>query len=751
MSRHTIKMKYPASWHGGMWRDALRLGNGLTGALMYGAIGEETIQFTRHNLWHRGQPGGEIPDISDTFRQMREMISAGDYKGANTNMMAEALKEKGYIACPEVPYPLGSLRCHFLPKRIFKKYERGIDMRSGEAFVRFRIGDTQFERTAFVSRADDVAVIYIKSQEVFVASYQFEMHEQENVLQEITDNGVLHCRSLDGLSGANVYVKGDVVTEISNGRLDVTGKEYLIFVQVYAEEKPADFTQLRELSYQELLARHTALHTPLYDSVSIELASEENHDRYNEQMLEEAYEDVASPALLEKMWRFGRYLFISAANEEGLPVPLYGLWPGEDDLVWAQYVANENVEMTYWHTLAGGLSYAIKPLIHYYVGKLDVFRECAKKLFGMSGVWISAYTSPGVGGPCVPVGVITNWISCGGWLAQHFWDYYCYTSDRETLYKEIMPFMHEVALFYKDYVTYDENGRMQLCPSVSPENTPGNLMPEFFSEDMGHVAPVVKNATMDFAVMKEFLRNFLTGIEVTGLYQDEAEIYSGLLAQIPPYMVNEDGAIKEWMSSELSDHYNHRHLSHIYPVFPGKEINSTKDADLFSAFKKAVKFRILSGQSGWSLAHMANIYARMQESELALECLDTLVKGIVNNALVTMHNDWRHMGMTFDLGKLAPIQLDANFGLTNALQEMLFHCSGKDLFLLPALPARFETGKLSGMLFPQGTVDLKWTVDKVDVIVSAKTDFTGNIIWQGECAKSLKMKASETCRFSLSK
>lgn len=759
MNRHIIRLKHPASWHtdswnnpshgnvapdNGAWRDALRLGNGLTGALIHGAIAEETIQFTRYELWHHGNPGPQIPDVSDAFRQMRALIDAGDYAAANTNLFAKALTEKGYYAEPHVPYPLGSLKCLYAPASMFRNYERGIDMRSGESFVRFKIGTVQFMRKAFVSRADDITVIKITADAPFTTSYYFEMHEKEGAFHELYSHAIHSC-SADKSTGVNIYFTGDISTTIADKRLFVTGREYMIFVQAYAGKAPSDFAALRRLSYEELLARHTALHTTLYDSVDIELAADDAHNASCEQLLAEAYDDAASPVLLEKLWRYGRYLFISSASENGIPVPLYGLWPGADDLPWTQYVANENVEMTYWHVLAGGLSYSIKPLIRYYLEKLDVFKESAQKMFGMNGAWLSAYTSPGVSGPCVPVGVISNWISCGGWLSQHFWNYYCYTGDQDTLRSDIMPFMYEVARFYLDYVTYDENGTMQLYPSVSPENTPGNLMPAFYSENMGHQCPAVKNATMDFAVMKEFLTNFLSGIEQTGLYTEEADIYRNLLAQIPPYMINEDGAVKEWMAPDLKDHYYHRHLSHIYPVFPGKEINAANDPELFAAFKQAVNLRELGGQSGWSLAHMSNIYARMGEPELAIECLDTLAKSAVNNALITMHNDWRHMGMTLDLQDFAPVQMDANFGAVSAIQEMLFYCSGDKLFLLPALPERLSCGKVRDIVFPRGRVDLEWDGDRIFATITAASDFTADVYIKKTLIETVSLKAGEHC------
>jgi len=742
MSRHILKMKHPAAWHNEQWREALMLGNGLTGILVHGAIAEERIQFNRHEIWNHGTQGGEIPDISETFQAMRKQILEGDYRGANKNQMAAALKDKGYFSALHTPSPLGTLQIFFTPETMFTGYERTLNMRTGEACVRFRLGETDFERRAFVSRDADIAVFSFKSSIPFTAAYKFEMRCAEDSLSEFGEKS-FSCRTADGSEGVKVWFIGDISTREANHKLEVTGCNYLAIVQAYARQAPKDISAELSRSYEELLSRHCALHTPLYDAVSIELADDAAHDICNEHLLLEAYDAHVSPVLLEKLWRFGRYLFISASAENGIPVPLYGLWHGEDGLIWSQYVANENVQMTYWHAMAGGLSYFIVPLIRYYTEALDAFRECAQKLFGMRGAWVSAFTSPAVGGPSTPVGVIINWIGCGGWLSRHFWEYYQYTHDMNMLKEHILPFMHEIALFYLDYVTLDENGHAFICPSVSPENTPGNLIPEFFREEMGHIAPAVKNATMDFAIMKELLTHFLEGIEVTGMYAEDADACRALLASIPEYSINADGAVKEWMAPDLEDFYNHRHLSHIYPVFPGDEINSQNAPELFEAFRRAVDLRKLGGQSGWSLAHMSNIYARMGEGERALECIDILAKSVVNNALITTHNDWRHMGMTLDQHEFAPVQLDANFGVVNVLQEMLFRWSEGYLFILPALPERLREGKVRGIVFPHGKADIAWNPSSVTLTLFAAQDFSAEILLRNAYIQNVTMQSGE--------
>ncbi len=743
MNRHVYTLKKPASWYGESWREALPLGNGLTGVLIPGAIAEESIIFNRHDLW---QGGGDqpIPDVADTFREMREMIDRGDYAAANRDNILHALQKKGYGTCPDSPYPLGRLEMTFVPTAMFKHYRRGVNMRTGEAFVEFTIDGCHYRREYFVSRADDITVIRMTADKPFATAYSFRLHH--DCEGGVTASDHISQVSADGESDVQIRFMGDFASAITGKELDtleVTGQEYLILVRCSSHGSSTSLEAFEGETYESLLARHTALHTLLYDAVTIELADSEAHAATNEQMLAEAYDDVASPALLERLWRFGRYLFISAASEKGNPVPLYGLWHGDRYLQWCQYVANENVQMTYWHTMTGGLSYAIPALLRYYTSKMDTFRECARRLFGMNGIWISAYTTPHTAGACVAVSVIANWISCAGWLCRHFWDYYLYTKDETLLREEILPFMYEAALFARDYAVI-EDGKVRLYPSVSPENTPVNLLDLPTSSETGHHCPAVQNATMDFAVMKELLTHLLEGIAITGMYSDEADSFRALLDSIPAYHVNADGAVKEWMHPDLEDNYKHRHLSHIYPIFPGAEVTAHSDPALFEAFRKAVMLRDLGSQCNWSLTHMASIYARLGEAERLADCLDIMAKSVVLDSLLSISNDWRNMGVTLSWVN-PPIQLDAAFGAVNAIQEMLFCPQPDALSFLPALPARLDHGAVRGMRFPEGSVDMIWTADGcVEITIHATRDVHTAVLLCGKERERITINAGES-------
>lgn len=737
MSRHIYTLKKPAGWHKELWREALPLGNGLTGVLIPGAIGAEQITLTRHNLWEGGYDR-EIPDVTHAIRSMREALDEGDYDAANQENLAHALMEKGATTPIDCPHPLGWLDMNFVPSKLFKGYRRGVNMQTGEAFVEFTVDGCRYRREAFVSRRDDVVVMRMRGDQPFAVTYDLRLYNP--AAESVTTEKGLYCASEGGYTAAAVRFVGECSVTVDGSAVTVTGTDYTILIRCASHGSDCSLDAVAGQSYDELLASHVALYQPLYDSVNLELADEEAFDATNEEMLDEAYDGEASPALLERLWRFGRYLFISAAAETGNPVPLYGLWPGDHHLAWSQYVANENVEITYWHAMVGGLSYAIPPLLRYYTAKTQKLRECAKGMFGTRGIWISAYTTPHASGPCVPVSVILNWISCAGWLCRHFWEYYLYTRDEKLLREEILPFMYEAALFYLDYAVEDGDS-IRLYPAVSPENTP-----------LGHTGVVAQNATMDFAILKELLTNLLWGMEITGLYADEAEAFRALLGKIPPYMLNEDGAVKEWMHPAIKDNYHHRHLSHIYPVFPGTEVTAHGQPALFEAFKQAVRLRKLGAQSGWSLAHMASIYARMGDGDKSVECLDIMAKSVIMESLMTTHNDWRRMGITLEWEGEAFVQLDADFGIVNALQEMLF-CPQKDaLSILPALPERLEKGSVRGLVFPEGRVDISWeTGSEAVVTVWATRPVDTGILLAGKeiCQLTLRAGACKTLHIPL--
>lgn len=778
--RNLIELKTPAGWENDKSKESLPAGNGKTGILVQGGVRTEEITFNRFDLW-RNTIRRELPDVSDTLSKVREAIDRGDYASGN-RAACDALKASGFDGCVGEPFPLGQLWMDFPCDQPFSHYRRTLQMDTGEITVRYNLGETIFERRCFVSRCRDMLVMRLTASRPAITGRmtlrlypmtRFTPEHMQPFVDGLEARAVREARQDDHLLMASANDNGEDFgmaarligchCRAADGMIELEGADdCLLLIKAFSRgsrhtDLPRVLAELdaMEDDYETLLAEHAAVHGELLGRTQLELYGGEDY-RSVEELLLDAYEDKAPAVLLEKLWRFGRYLFVSGSAEDGWAFPLYGLWYAGYALPWSQHVANENVEMIYWHACVGGFAGLVKPLIDYYASLTADFRENARKLFGCRGICVTAYTSPGMGLSTVNVPVIVNWISAAGWLSRHFVEYCCYTGDEETLRQKVLPFMRETALFYQDFAVLDEQGRVKLYPSVSPENTPKNFIPPHFADHMGHILPTVMNATMDFAVMKELLSSLLELSGRYGVYEDERPAWQELLDRIPAYMVNADGAIKEWMHPALEDHYHHRHLSHLYPVFPGDEVG-LRDPRL-PAFARAVDLRELGGQSGWSLTHMANIYARLGRGEAALQCLDSLTRTCLTTSLMTVHNDWRQMGMSLETPEQDIVrQLDANMGFVSAIQEMLLRVHPDYLQLLPACPARLSAGRVRRMHFAGGTVSFDWdlTAGMLCGEIEAQRDialeirlpaFCGEAAVRGAGGMEQTVKGSFVCR-----
>lgn len=740
-SKNKLILRYPASWWGNMWREALPSGNGKIGAAVYGGVKEETILIDHEDLWHAGKKD-ELPDVSYTLAEARKLMDDGQYKDAGW-LLTNALKEKGYSSSLAKILPLADLRVSMSNTNAFTKYRRILDMETGEVSVQWLDGTTRFKRNLFVSRADDLIVYEITGEGGLVnCQFQLTVHDIDNsksaprakelgeVMKVKTESNYIYysCKNDDNTDfGAvlRVIPQGGTTSEDEKSITIKDAEKVLVLIKVFVKsECDKEWDSLRnQLSainkgYDEMLASHAEIHKKLFNTAAFELENDNKEDKSNEELLLEAYEGESSKTLVQKMWAYGRYLFISASREKGNPCGMYGLWGGDYKLMWCHNMANENLQMIHWHTMVGGLSEIATGMFDYYDSLLDDFRNNAKKLFGCRGIYVPAGSTPGIGVPNQIVPVIMNWTSAAGWLARHYVEYYQYTGDIEFLRNRALPFMKEIALFYKDFITIGEDGEYKYYPSVSPENTPSNYYPK---EPMAHPMPTTINSTMDIAVMKEVLTNLIDGSKIAGVYEEEISEWEEMLKHIPAYGVNDEGAMREWIHKDFDDNYNHRHLSHIYPLFPGQEINKENNPKLFRALDIAVEKRMLGAQTGWSMTHMASIYARLGYGDKALECLENLSRSTLLNNFYTLHNDWRNMGLSMNI-QSAPIQMDANMGWVNAVQEMLFYSSPNLVRILPACPTKWTNGKVKEFRFCTGKTSFNWDINKNHFEAEIKAD-----------------------------
>ncbi|MBO0995336.1 glycosyl hydrolase family 95 catalytic domain-containing protein [Bacillus sp. SD088] len=755
-NQYKLKLSYPASWWRNMWREALPSGNGKIGAAVYGGIKDETILINHEELWHLGKKD-EVPDVSHTLAETRRLMSQKDHMAASWNL-TNALKEKGYNTRLASRLPLGALKVTMPCEYAFKNYSRVLNMETGEVSVKWEDGQKRYERKVFVSRADDLIAYEITSN---YASIQAEVYLalQKSEGRKLIDRVPLLVESVEGKPKAPYYyyaAKNEDGTDFGgvfrvipvNGQMKenkesiqfTNAEKILILVKIFVKgERKKEWQRLtNELAdidhnYEELLNRHTEIHRPLFHSAEIELTDGDDL-RSNEELLLEAYSGEAPTSLIEKMWAYGRYLFISGTRAEGQPFGLYGLWFGDYRLMWGHNMANENIQMMYWHANVGGFIELVPALFNYYDQMMDDFRKNARQLYGCRGIFIPAGTTPGIGVPNQVVPVIMNWTGAAGWLAKHFYDYFLFSNDHNFLKEKVLPFMREAALFYEDFLVLGDDGFYKIYPSVSPENTPENHMPKN-GQPLAHPMPTTINATVDFAIIKELLAHLIEGSRIAGEEEsNRIAQWKDMLVKIPDYQINEDGAIREWMHPDFDDRYDHRHLSHIYPIFPGQEFTCEDNPSLFKAFEAAVRKRLIGAQTGWSLAHMSSIYARIGAGDQALECLNIIAQSCLVNNFFTLHNDWRDMGISMN-SQTAPVQLDANLGWINAVQEMLIYISPTLVKLLPALPTKWKQGKVRDFCFTTGKISFSWDIE-ANVFSSkivAERDTNVKVILPGFC------------------
>ncbi|MEI8242178.1 MAG: glycoside hydrolase N-terminal domain-containing protein [bacterium] len=718
------------------WEDALPAGNGTTGALVFGSICRDTIILNREDLWLPLWPRPTVPNMAPHLAPYRRLLEQGRFLQADAfwrrNLRAEGWPETSYTN----PFCAGlDLALEQETPGAFTRYQRRLDFDTGEARVSWRADSQDFERRLFVSRTDDVVALRISGPRRGIG-VRLAFRERTRLADNrksvqyprgyTPDELPVHVRAsasgqwlvFDGQFArgggfgavAKVTARGGRLTG-DGAALCVNGAdEVLVLIHVFRGRASAAAVHRAQATvnrspggYPALLRRHVAEHRRLYRRLSLDITGSKGGAQTNEKLLANAYQGRVANALIERMFHFGRYLFLAATQARGLPPNLQGVWNGDHIPAWScDYTLDENVQMMHWPVMSGNMAELMEPYFRYFEASLRDWRTNARRFFGCRGVLAPLRQSDhGLLSENMPY---LMWTAGAGWLAQPFYDYWLYTGDRDFLRTRAVPFLKEVARFYEDFLYEGPDARLTVCPSMSPENVP----------DIPGGTLVTINPVMDVAVCREVLGNLCDACRTLGIEAAGVRRWEALRARLPDYAVNADGALREWLRPELKDNYHHRHLSHLYGLFPGTAITGERTPALFEACRIAVQKRLVVGiqsQTSWSLAHMANVYARLGDGDKALECLDLIVRSCTGENLWTYHNDWRRQGITMDEGWLPPFQMDANLGLTAAVQEMLMFSTPGVLKLLPALPRRWSRGRVTGLRGRgQISVDLAWDV-----------------------------------------
>ena len=710
------------------WREASPLGNGRLGALVHGRASDERVALNHEALFNWAIHG-ELPDLAPLLPEVRRLLAEGRFAEAE-RLYPDALKAAGGLGRSGKFFPAFDLRIRCGTDGAFRDYSRELDLENGVSTVRWTDDGGTWSRMAFVdcSRGADGPLV-LRVDRVgapFSLSFALPQHDLLDypgyggwdsfsteahgraVLSTVKTNDGLHFSGMARVleTDGDVAADGDRIAVVS-------AHEAVLLVDV--RDRPLSFeaferalAQFDGETFASLLAAHAAAFFPRFYDSRIDLVPPEAPQESNERLLLDSYSGSVDPRLVEKMSDFGRYLLLTSSGFGcSRPANLQGLWNGDYAPAWGStYFFNENVQLMYAQALAGGLAETLLPLFGLVERFADDFRANARRLFGCRGLLLPVFMGDRSGLKDNVQPHCVYWTGAGAWIASFYWDYWLHTGDRAFLRDRAWPFLREAALFYEDFLVEGPDGLLHAAPAISPENKP--------TVDGRAEAGVCVDPTMEIALVRELLSHALAAAAELGTDDAQTAHWRAMFAKLPPYRTNERGALREWLDPRLGDNDRHRHLSHLYPLFPGREIAPHRDPALFEAARRAAEARLATGladQTGWSLAHLACVWARLGDGDRALGCLELLLRCCTGPNLFTRHNDGRGMGVTLEAlhGAQPAVQLDAAFGFRAAVQEMLLQGDGATLRLLPALPRAWTHGAATGLCAPGGVrVDLDW-------------------------------------------